>query len=84
MEWTVGLVVALLTGVSYLRWWRVAQREHYQAGRVVAMAWIWCRALPANLVVGAVVLVLAFAGFVSVWVALGAALVWLLLSLIHI
>lgn len=78
MEWTVGLVVALLTGVSYLRWWRVAQREHYQAGRVVAMAWIWCRALPANLVVGAVVLVLAFAGFVSVWVALGAALVWLL------
>ncbi len=78
MTLLLEVLVAVLTGVSYLRWWRVAQREHYQAGRLLAMAWIWCRAYRPNLVVGAVLLVLAFAGFVSVWVALAAAGVWLL------
>ena len=42
----VGLAISLLTLVSYLRWWRVAQREHYEPGRLVAMAAIWCRARP--------------------------------------
>ena len=42
----VGLAISLLTLVSYLRWWRVAQREHYEPGRLLAMAAIWCRAQP--------------------------------------
>ena len=44
----VGLAISLLALASYLRWWRVAQREHYEPGRLVAMAAIWCRAQPAN------------------------------------
>ena len=34
----VGLAISLLALASYLRWWRVAQREHYEPGRLVARA----------------------------------------------
>lgn len=42
------IVIALLTLVSYLRWLRVAQREHYEPGRILAIAAIWLRAVPVN------------------------------------
>jgi len=52
----VALAISLLALASYLRWWRVAQREHYEPGRLFVMAAIWCRAQPANLLaLGAIV-----------------------------
>ena len=58
----VGLAISLLALASYLRWWRVAQREHYEPGRLLAMAAIWCRAQPTNLLALAAVLVLCVVG----------------------
>ena len=58
----VGLAISLLALASYLRWWRVAQREHYEPGRLVAMAAIWCRAQPVNLLALAAVLALCLVG----------------------
>ena len=58
----VGLAISLLALASYLRWWRVAQREHYEPGRLLAMAAIWCRVQPTNLLALAAVLVLCLVG----------------------
>ena len=58
----VGLAISLLALASYLRWWRVAQREHYEPGRLVAMAAIWCRAQPANVLALAAVVALCLVG----------------------
>ena len=41
-------LIGLLTLASYLQWLRVAQREHYEPGRVFAIAGIWLRAAPLN------------------------------------
>ena len=35
------LAVVLIGGAGFLRWWRVAQREHYLAGSVTTFAWRW-------------------------------------------
>jgi UDP-N-acetylmuramoyl-tripeptide--D-alanyl-D-alanine ligase len=74
----VGLAISLLTLTSYLRWWRVAQREHYEPGRLVAMAVIWCRAQPTNLLALGAVLVLCLVGLKLPLVGLVGAVVWLL------
>ncbi|MCY7395446.1 MAG: UDP-N-acetylmuramoyl-tripeptide--D-alanyl-D-alanine ligase [Nocardioides sp.] len=56
----VSILVVLLSAGSYLRWWRVAQREHYAPGRILAMIGIWCRAQRATaLVLAGIVLVAA-------------------------
>ena len=44
MTLVFDIVVALLSLVSYLRWLRVAQREHYEPGRVLAIVGMWVRA----------------------------------------
>ena len=74
----VGLAISLLALASYLRWWRVAQREHYEPGRLVAMAVIWCRAQPVNVLALAAVVVLCLVGLTLPLVGLVGALVWLL------
>ncbi len=74
----VGLAISLLALASYLRWWRVAQREHYEPGRLVAMAAIWCRAQPVNLLALVAVLALCLVGLKLLLVGLVGALVWLL------
>ena len=58
----VALAISLLALASYLRWWRVAQREHYEPGRLVVMAVIWCRAQPANLAALGAIVVLCLVG----------------------
>ena len=73
----VGLAISLLALASYLRWWRVAQREHYEPGRLLAMAAIWCRAQPTNLLALAAVVVLCAVGLTIPLVGLVGALVWL-------
>ncbi len=74
----VGLTISLLALASYLRWWRVAQREHYEPGRLVAMAVIWCRAQTVNVLALAAVVVLCLVGLTLPLVGLVGALVWLL------
>ncbi len=74
----VGLAISLLALASYLRWWRVAQREHYEPGRLVAMATIWCRAQPTNIPALAAVVVLCVVGLKLPVVALVGAVLWLL------
>lgn len=39
--WIVGWTI--LNVVSYTRWWRIAQREHYLAGRVTRFGFRWWR-----------------------------------------
>ncbi len=48
----VAYCVAAVAGS--LRWLRVAQREHYQPGRVSTFALRWWRSSPANLALGAI------------------------------
>ena len=74
----VGLAISLLALASYLRWWRVAQREHYEPGRLVVMAAIWCRAQPANVLALAAVVALCLVGLKLPLVGLVGAVVWLL------
>lgn len=74
----VGLAISLLALASYLRWWRVAQREHYEPGRLLAMAAIWCRAQPTNVLALGAVLVLCVVGLKLPLVGLVGAVVWLL------
>lgn len=62
-------VVACLV-VGDLRWLRVAQREHYEPGRVIAIAWLWSRLLPWNAVLFAASAVLVIAGLWLPWLAL--------------
>jgi UDP-N-acetylmuramoyl-tripeptide--D-alanyl-D-alanine ligase len=74
----VALAISLLALASYLRWWRVAQREHYEPGRLFVMAAIWCRAQPANLVALGAIVVLCLVGLTLPLVGLVGAVVWLL------
>lgn len=53
MIWTVASAVAGVLG--WLRWLRVAQREHYLARGVLVFAWRWWRMQP-NVWIGATVL----------------------------
>ena len=73
-----GMVIALLTLVTYLRWLRVAQREHYEPGRVLAMAAVWCRTRPRNLWALAAIVALGIVGVVEPLVGVLAAVGWLL------
>ena len=43
------LAVVLIGGAGFLRWWRVAQREHYLAGSVTTFAWRWWTLNPRNI-----------------------------------
>jgi UDP-N-acetylmuramoyl-tripeptide--D-alanyl-D-alanine ligase len=74
----VALAISLLALASYLRWWRVAQREHYEPGRLLVMAAIWCRAQPANLLALGAILVLCLVGLKVPLIGLVGAVVWLL------
>ncbi len=72
---TVGLWIAV--GLLFLagdaRWLRVAQREHYQPGRMTSTAALWCRVLPVNAVLVAVAYAAAIAGLFApalTWVSL--------------
>ena len=74
-------VCTLATAVAALRWWRVAQREHYLAGAATRFALRWWRATPLNaalgllgLVAGVSSIALHGAGLVAGVVALGAPL----------
>ncbi|MFI7586408.1 Mur ligase family protein [Spongisporangium articulatum] len=51
----VGLIF-LVTLLAAPRWLRVAQREHYEAGRVTAIAARWLRVVPVNQRFGAALL----------------------------
>ena len=74
----VAVAISLLALASYLRWWRVAQREHYEPGRLLVMATIWCRAQPTNLLALGAVVVLCLVGLKLPLVGLVGAVVWLL------
>jgi UDP-N-acetylmuramoyl-tripeptide--D-alanyl-D-alanine ligase len=74
----VALAISLLALASYLRWWRVAQREHYEPGRLFVMAAIWCRAQPSNLLALGAIVVLCLVGLAVPLVGLVGAAVWLL------
>ena len=74
----VALAISLLALASYLRWWRVAQREHYEPGRLFVMAAIWCRAQPANLLALGAIVVLCLVGLKVPLVGLVGAVLWLL------
>lgn len=50
-EYATFALLIVLAVVSNLRWWRVAQREHYEPGRVLAIAQLWCQVKPVNLVI---------------------------------
>lgn len=63
MTVALWLIVAAGYGAVAARWLRVAQREHYEPGRVSAIVRIWCRALPANLALGLGSLVAVIAGW---------------------
>lgn len=67
------LVLFLLLIVSNLRWWRVAQREHYEPGRVFAIGVLWCRVVPTNLAIFAAAVALVAAAWVNTWFAAAAA-----------
>lgn len=77
MSTAVAVTVAVLTLVGYLRWLRVAQREHYAPGRLVAMAVIWSRVAPVNVLVLGLVVAFAVAGLFLPYVGLVAAALWL-------
>ncbi|HET6940274.1 MAG TPA: UDP-N-acetylmuramoyl-tripeptide--D-alanyl-D-alanine ligase [Nocardioides sp.] len=74
----VALAISVLALASYLRWWRVAQREHYEPGRLFVMAAIWCRAQPVNLLALGAIVVLCLVGLAVPLVGLVGAVVWLL------
>lgn len=59
------VVLYATLAVGTLRWLRVAQREHYEPGRVLAIAFMWSRLMPINagLFLGGVGLIVA-----GVWV----------------
>ena len=49
MIWMMPVVGAAAITVSALKWLRVAQREHYLAGSLFRMRWIWIASRPWNL-----------------------------------
>ncbi|NPC95585.1 UDP-N-acetylmuramoyl-tripeptide--D-alanyl-D-alanine ligase [Nocardioides sp. zg-DK7169] len=73
---TVG--VTLLVLLSQLRWLRVAQREHYEPGRLFAIAAIWARAGWINTLglVGVVAGTVLAVDPLSAWTVLLPALFW--------
>ncbi|EGD43527.1 Mur ligase family protein [Nocardioides sp. WG-D5] len=74
--WIV-LVTSALTLVSYYRWLRVAQREHYEPTRLFAIEWIWIKARPVEAILLGAVVVVCLASFVLPYGALVGALLFL-------
>lgn len=74
--WIV-LVTSALTLVSYYRWLRVAQREHYEPTRLFAIEWIWVKARPVEAILLAAVVVVCLASFVLPYGALVGALLFI-------
>ena len=74
--WIV-LVASALTLVSYYRWLRVAQREHYEPTRLFAIEWIWVKARPVEAILLGAVVVVCLAAFVLPYGALIGALLFL-------
>lgn len=66
-------VLLVLLVVSNLRWWRVAQREHYEPGRVLAIGVLWCRVVPANLAIFVAAVIAVATGWANTWLAAAAA-----------
>ncbi|MBO0841716.1 MAG: UDP-N-acetylmuramoyl-tripeptide--D-alanyl-D-alanine ligase [Nocardioides sp.] len=77
MNLAILLVTSLLTLVSYYRWLRVAQREHYEPGRLLAIEGIWTKARPVELVLLLAVVAVCVASFWMPYGALVGALLWL-------
>lgn len=73
--WIV-LVTSALTLVSYYRWLRVAQREHYEPTRLFAIEWIWIKARPVEAILLGAVVVVCLASFVLPYGALVGALLF--------
>ncbi|GGU27809.1 Mur ligase family protein [Nocardioides albus] len=73
--WIV-LVTSALTLVSYYRWLRVAQREHYEPTRLFAIEWIWIKARPVEAILLGAVVVVCLAAFVLPYGALVGALLF--------
>lgn len=77
MDIVYAVVISLLTLVSYLRWLRVAQREHYEPGRLFAIEGLWVKARSVEgLLLGLVILV-CLASFWLPWGGVVGALLWL-------
>jgi UDP-N-acetylmuramoyl-tripeptide--D-alanyl-D-alanine ligase len=77
--WQVLVGVAVVVpaaAVSALRWWRVAQREHYLAGSATRFAFRWWRSTPVNVLLG----VLALGALVGAVVAADLGLLWVVLA----
>ncbi|OIJ28399.1 UDP-N-acetylmuramoyl-tripeptide--D-alanyl-D-alanine ligase [Nocardioides luteus] len=74
--WIV-LVTSALTLVSYYRWLRVAQREHYEPTRLFAIEWIWIKARPVEAILLGAVIVVCLASFVLPYGAVIGALLFL-------
>ncbi|WP_456696310.1 Mur ligase family protein [Aeromicrobium sp. P5_D10] len=75
---TYALLIVLAV-LANMRWWRVAQREHYEPGRVLAIAQLWCRVKPINLAVFAFAVACVIAGWATTWlsaVAVAVMCVW--------
>lgn len=73
--WIV-LVTSALTLLSYYRWLRVAQREHYEPTRLFAIEWIWVKARPVEAILLGAVIVVCLAAFVLPYGALVGALLF--------
>lgn len=69
---TYALLLLLLV-LSNLRWWRVAQREHYEPGRVFAIGVLWCRVVPANAAIFLAAVICVAVGWANTWLAAAAA-----------
>ena len=78
MTWIMPVLGLLAVTVAGVKWLRVAQREHYLAGSVLAMRRIWMAGRPANLGEAALVLV-SLVGWIAspgaLWPLLGVAAV---------
>jgi len=77
MTLALDVVIPLVTLVSYYRWLRVAQREHYEPGRLFAIGGLWTRVRPVELVLLLLVIVVCIAAFWAPWGGLVGALLWL-------
>lgn len=77
MSIVLPVVIGLVTLLSYLRWLRVAQREHYEPGRLFAIAGIWTRSRPVELVLLLAVVAVCVASFWLPWGGIVGALLWL-------
>jgi UDP-N-acetylmuramoyl-tripeptide--D-alanyl-D-alanine ligase len=77
MHLLITIVTAVITLTSYLRWLRVAQREHYEPGRLFAIAGIWIRVRRPELPLLVLILAVCIASFWLPWGAVVGALLWL-------